>query len=56
MSGCDELYVIGGNGGFMGADGANPIEVMILVGNGSRMWFTPHFFVPEIKPLGNMKY
>jgi hypothetical protein len=55
MAGYSKLYVIGGSGGFMGADGVNPVKVMILVGDGSRQWLEPHYFDTSIKPLGKLK-
>lgn len=54
MAGYDEMYVIGGQGGFMGVDGINPIELQIWVGNSSRMWFTPYYFDSNLKPLGQL--
>ena len=44
MAGFFRLYVVGGLGGFMGADGVNPIEFMILAGHSSRQWLEPHYF------------
>jgi hypothetical protein len=38
MAGFYKLYVVGGAGGFMGADGVNPIEYIIGVGAAHRMW------------------
>lgn len=39
----------------MGADGVNPIEFMILVGDGNRQWLEPHYFNSELKPLGRLR-
>ena len=50
MAGYSEFYVIGG----FSNDGVNPIEMMILVGNSSRQWYTPHYFDASIKPLGSL--
>ncbi len=55
MAGFSKLYVIGGQGGFMGSDGANPIEFMILVGDSSRQWLEPFYHDVSIKPLGQLK-
>lgn len=55
MAGFSKLYVIGGQGGFMGSDGANPIEFMILVGDSSRQWLEPLYHDVSIKPLGQLK-
>lgn len=41
MSGIYKLFVIGGAGGFMGADGVNPVEMIIGVGGADRMWLEP---------------
>ena len=48
MAGYSEMYVLGGQGGFMGADGVNPIEMLVLVGNADRMWLEPHYFDPAL--------
>ena len=55
MAGYSKLYVVGGSGGFMGADGVNPIEFMILVGDADRQWLEPHYFDTSIKSLGKLK-
>ena len=55
MAGFSKLFVIGGQGGFMGADGVNPIEFMILVGDSGRQWLEPFYHDVSIKPLGQLK-
>lgn len=55
MAGYSKLYVFGGQGGFMGADGVNPIEFLVLVGNADRQWLEPHYFDKSIKPLGSLR-
>ncbi|MBX9929414.1 MAG: hypothetical protein K2X99_10925 [Gemmatimonadaceae bacterium] len=55
MAGFSKLYVIGGAGGFAGADGVNPIELMLLVGDSGRRWIEPHYFDASIKPLGKLR-
>lgn len=55
MAGYSKLYAIGGSGGFMGADGINPIELMILVGDSNRQWYEPHYFTSARKPLGRIR-
>lgn len=55
MSGFSKLYVVGGQGGFQGADGVNPIQFQILVGDGDRRWLEPHYFECSIKPLANVR-
>ena len=52
LAGFSKLYVIGGLGGFQGADGVNPILMQIWVGDSSRQWLEPHYIDPSIKPLG----
>ncbi len=55
MAGYSRLYVVGGLGGFMGADGVNPIEFLILVGEGNRQWLEPHYFDRSIRPMGKIR-
>ncbi len=55
MAGFNKLYVIGEQGGFMGADGVNPIEFMLLVGDAGRQWIEPLYVDVSIKPLGALK-
>ncbi len=39
----------------MGADGVNPIEFLVLVGNADRQWLEPHYFDRTIKPIGKLR-
>ena len=55
MAGYSKLYCIGGLGGFMGADGINPITLQILVGDADRQWLEPHYFDKRLKPIGNIR-
>jgi len=55
MAGYSKLYVIGGQGGFMGADGVNPIEFVVLVGDADRQWLEPYYFDRSIKPIGKLR-
>jgi hypothetical protein len=55
LAGFSKLYVIGGLGGFQGADGVNPILMQIWVGDGGRQWLEPHYFDRSIKQLGSIK-
>lgn len=55
MAGYSKLYVVGGLGGFMGADGVNPIEFLILVGDANRQWLEPHYFDRTIMPIGRLQ-
>jgi hypothetical protein len=42
-----KLYVVGGAGGFMGADGVNPIDYILAVGTSDRMWFEVRDYRPR---------
>jgi hypothetical protein len=55
MSGFSRIYIVGGEGGFMGADGVNPIELLILVGDADRQWLEPHYFNVALKPRGDTR-
>lgn len=55
MAGFSKLYCIGGLGGYMGADGINPILLQILVGDADRQWLEPHYFDTRIRPLGRIR-
>ena len=55
MAGFSRMYVLGGEGGFMGADGVNPIELLILVGDADRQWLKPHYFDNRIGPMGGIR-
>jgi len=55
MAGYSKLYVVGGIGGYLGADGVNPIEFMILIGDADRQWLEPHYFDRSIKPIGRLR-
>jgi len=55
VSGYSKIYVIGGEGGFMGADGVNPIEFLVLVGDADRQWLEPRYFDESIRPIGKLR-
>lgn len=55
MAGFSKLYVLGGEGGHGGADGVNPIRVLILVGDASRQWLEPRYLDASIRPLGQLR-
>jgi hypothetical protein len=55
MAGFSKLYVIGGMGGYQGADGVNPIRMQIWVGDADRQWLEPHYVDSTIKPLGAIR-
>jgi len=54
MAGFSKLYCIGGLGGFMGADGINPIKLQIWIGDSDRQWMEAKCF-ESIKPIGDLK-
>lgn len=49
VAGFYKIYVVGGAGGFMGEDGVNPIDYIILEGGGHRMWFEARRFQPSTR-------
>jgi hypothetical protein len=55
VAGYSKIYVIGGQGGFEGADGVNPIRLQIWVGDADRQWLEPYYVDRSIKPLGEIR-
>ena len=55
MAGFSRIYCIGGEGGFQGADGINPLLGQILVGDASRQWLEPLYAKYDLGPLGHLK-
>ena len=55
MAGFSKSFILGGEGGVMGADGVNPISLFILVGDADRQWLEPVYVNRNIKPMGNIK-
>ncbi len=55
MAGYSRLHCIGGLGGYMGADGINPILFQILVGDADRQWLEALYVKRNIKRLGRIK-
>ena len=55
MAGFSRIYVVGGEAGFMGADGVNPVEAFILVGDADRQWFEAHYVDESLAPIGSVK-
>jgi hypothetical protein len=51
MAGFSRIYCLGGMGGFMGADGLNPLSAQILVGDADRQWLEPRYFDKRFKPI-----
>jgi len=55
MAGISNIYCIGGQGGFMGADGMNPIVAQIWQGYADRMWLEARYFDNRYGPIGRVK-
>ena len=55
MAGYSRIYVIGGEGGFLGSDGVYPIALEIRVGEGNRRWLEVKYFEAAIKPFGDIQ-
>lgn len=55
MAGYETIYVFGGEGGFQGADGVNPIELQIWVGSSDRPWLEAKPFSKKVKGLGRVR-
>lgn len=55
VAGYTHFYVIGKQGGFAGADGVNPIESVLVVGEADRMWFEARYFDTGHTALGSLK-
>ncbi len=55
VAGYSKIYCMGGLGGFKGADGINPMEIQIWVGEGNRPWFEVHYFKKGISPIGKIR-
>jgi hypothetical protein len=51
MAGFSQAYVLGARN----YDGVNPIELMLLVGEGERRWFEPLYVNAPAQPLGALK-
>lgn len=55
MAGFSQMFLIGGQGGFGGADGINPIYLQIWVGDANRQWLEAHYCDRSIRPMGKVK-
>ncbi len=55
MAGYSRFYVVGGLGGFQGADGVNPITFQILVRDQPGQRLEAHYFDSSIRPLGKIR-
>ena len=54
MAGFYKIYMVGGSGGFMGADGINPIALQILIGTSSREWLEPNYFDKDLSSISGI--
>jgi len=55
MAGFSKLYIVGQEGGFLGADGIGAIALQIWVGDGSRQWLEPHYVGIRPRPIAKVK-
>jgi hypothetical protein len=55
MSGVYAMYVIGEPGGYLGQDGVNPVNLIVLVGTGAREWMAPVMVDPDLRALGRVR-
>jgi hypothetical protein len=55
MAGFSKMYVLGGQGGFRGADGVNPIHLLVLVGDANRQWLEARYLDDTLHPLGAIR-
>ncbi len=55
MAGFSRIYCLGGQGGYQGADGLNPLTGQILVGEGNRQWLEPRYCDQPAEPLGKIR-
>ena len=56
MAGFYKIYMVGGSGGFLGADGINPIGLQILVGTSDREWLEPKYFNEKFKSISGITH
>ena len=56
MAGFYKIYMVGGSGGFLGADGINPIAFQILVGTADREWLEPKYFDETFKSISGITH
>ena len=56
MAGFNKIYMVGGSGGFLGADGINPIAFQILIGNSSREWLEPKYFDKKFNSISGITH
>ena len=55
MAGYKRIYIFGGQGGFQGVDGVNPLIMQIWVGVSDGKWFEAHYFDKQLKPISNVR-
>ena len=56
MAGFHKIYMIGGQGGFLGSDGINPIGFQILVGNADREWLEVKYFDEHFQSIAGITH
>jgi len=49
------MFLIGEPGGYLGADGVNPVRLGILVGDADRRWYEPWYRDQRHRPLGSVR-
>lgn len=54
MAGYGKIFCVGGEGGYLGSDGINPILFQIFVGDASRQWLEVNYVDSSIKPIGKI--
>jgi hypothetical protein len=54
MAGFDRIYCLGHEGGYMGADGLNTIDLEILHGISDREWYEPRYG-KQFAPMGQVQ-
>jgi hypothetical protein len=54
MAGFDRIYYLGDEGGFMGADGLNTIDLEILHGVSDREWYEAKYWT-AFAPMGRVR-
>lgn len=55
MAGFFKAYLLGPEGGFMGADGLNSLDLIILQGISDRSWFEARYLWEGFSPLGKLQ-
>lgn len=56
MGGYSGMYLIGKPGGYMGADGINPIQIQLWTWVNERPGLSVHYVDDTIKPIGKVRF